>query len=124
MGIFSVPISIGDPQGENWIELDAIVSKGASVSALPGSMLRELGVQPSFRQSFQFANGERRSMELGRIRIEVNGQEAPDLAVFNDEGTMPLLGALALETLFLGVDPVRQRLVPVDGLLMSPIEVD
>ena len=119
-----MPISIGDPQGENWIELDAIVSKGASVSALPGSMLRELGVQPSFRQSFQFANGERRSMELGRIRIEVNGQEAPDLAVFNDEDTMPLLGALALETLFLGVDPVRQRLVPVDGLLMSLIEVD
>ena len=46
------------------------------------------------------------------------------LVVFNDEGTPPLLGALALEALFLGVDPVRQRLVPVDGLLMSPISED
>ena len=35
-----------------------------------------------------------------------------------------MLGALALEALFLGVDPVAQRLVPVDGLMMSPFMVD
>ena len=43
MGTFSVPISIGDPQGENWIELDALVDTGASVTSVPGSILRELG---------------------------------------------------------------------------------
>ncbi len=34
------------------------------------------------------------------------------------EGTQPLLGALALEGVFMGVDPVAQRLVPVEGLMM------
>ena len=29
----------------------------------------------------------------------------------------PLLGAVALESLFLAVDPVGKRLIPVDGLV-------
>ena len=124
METFSVPISIGDPQGENWIEFDALVDTGASVTSVPGSILRELGVAPDLRQRFRFTRGKVRHMDMGRARISVEGRETGTLVVFNDEGTMPLLGALALEALFLGVDPVRQRLVPVDGLLMSPILED
>ena len=124
MGTFSVPISIGDPQGENWIEFDALVDTGASVTSVPGSILRELGVKPAVQQRFRVTQGEVKRMDMGRARISVAGRETGTLVVFNDEGTPPLLGALALEALFLGVDPVRQQLVPVDGLLMSPIWED
>ena len=124
MGTFSVPISIGDPQGENWIEFDALVDTGASVTSVPGSILRELGVTPVSSRQFRFAQGESRAMDMGRTWISVEGREEVTLIVFNDEGTLPLLGALALEALFLGVDPVAQTLIPVDGLLMSPIMED
>ena len=124
MGTFSVPISIGDPQGENWIEFDALVDTGASVTSIPGSFLIDLGVTPAAQHRFEFAQGERRIMNLGEARIRVEGRETGTLVVFNDEGTPPLLGALALEALFLGVAPVGQKLVPVDGLLMSPISED
>lgn len=117
-------MSIGDPQGENWIEFDALVDIGASVTSVQGSILRELGVTPVSSQRFRFAQGERRRMDMGRTWISVEGREEVTLVVFNDEGTLPLLGALTLEALFLGVDPVRQELVPVDGLLMSPIMED
>ena len=124
MGTFTVPISIGDPQGENWIELDALVDTGASVTSVPGSILRELGVMPVASQQFRFAQGEVRQMDMGRTWIDVDGREEMTLFVFNDEGTPPLLGALALEALFLGVDPVAQRLIPVEGLMMSPFQLD
>ena len=124
MGTFSVPISIGDPQGENWIELDALVDTGASITSVPASILRELGVTPTSSQRFRFAQGESKEMNMGRTWINIDGREEITLFVFNDEGTLPLLGALALESLFLGVDPVAQRLVPVDGLMMSPFMVD
>ena len=39
--------------------------------------------------------------------------------VFAEEGSEPLLGAVTLEMFLLGVDPVRQRLVPVRALLMA-----
>jgi clan AA aspartic protease len=124
MGTFSVPIAIGDPQGENWIEMDALVDTGASVTSVPASILRELGVAPVSSQQFRFAQGEIRQMEMGRAWISVDGREEMTLFVFNDEGTPPLLGALALETLFLGFDPVAQRLIPVEGLMMSPYQLD
>ena len=124
MGIFRAPISIGDMQGENWIEMEALVDTGASVTAVSGSLLRELGVTPTASQRFRSAHGGVRHMDMGEVRILVEGRESGTLFVFNDEGTLPLLSALALETLFLGVDPVGQRLVPIDGYMMSPIPVD
>ena len=124
MGTFSVPIAIGDPQGEHWIEMDALVDTGASVTSVPASILRELGVAPVSSQQFRFAQGEIRQMEMGRAWISVDGREEMTLFVVNDEGTPPLLGALALEALFLGVDPVAQRLIPVEGLMMSPYQLD
>ena len=119
MGVFSIPISIGDPQGENWVELDAMVDTGASITSVPGSILRELGVAPMSSQRFRFAQGEVRHMDIGETRIRVEGREVGTLVLFNDEGTPPLLGALALESLFLGVDPVAQKLISVEGLMMS-----
>ena len=124
MGIFTVPISVGDPQGENWIEMEALVDTGASVTAVPGSLLRELGVTPRVSQRFRSAHGEVRNMDMGEARILVEGREVGTMFVFNEEGTLPMLGALALEALFLGVDPVAQKLIPVDGYMMSPIPVE
>ena len=124
MGTFSVPIAIGDPQGENRVELDALVDTGASIVSVPASLLIDLGVKPSAQHRFRFVQGGVRNMDIGEARIRVDGLETGTLVAFNDEGTPPLLGALALEALFLGVDRVGQRLVPVDGLMMSPYQLD
>ena len=70
------------------------------------------------RQRFQFAQGEVRQMDVGQTWIRVGGREVITLVLFNDEGTHPLLGALALEALFMGVDPAARKLVPVEGLMM------
>ena len=124
MGTFSVSIGIGDPQGERWVELNALVDTGASITSVPGSILRELGVRQVMSQEFRFAQGESRRMNMGETRIRIDGREVGTLFLFNDEGTPALLGALALEALFLGVDPVAQRLIPVEGLMMSPFQLD
>ena len=124
MGTFSVPIAIGDPQGGHWIEMDALVDTGASIVSVPASLLIDLGVKPAAQHRFRFAQGGVRNMDIGEARIRVDGLETGTLVAFNDEGTPILLGALALGSLFLGVDPVGQRLVPVDGLMMSPYQLD
>ena len=124
MGTFSVPIAIGDPQGEHWVELDALVDTGASIVSVPASLLIDLGVKPAAQHRFRFAQGGVRNMDIGEARIRVDGLETGTLVAFNDEGTPPLLGSLALGDLFLGVDPVGQRLVPVDGLMMPPYQLD
>ena len=118
MGNFSVPVEIGDQDGRRWLEFDALVDTGASISSFPASTLRELGVLPSFKQSFKFGQGEVKEMDVGQTWIRVEGKEVVTLVLFNDEGTTPLLGANALEAMFVGVDPVEKRLIPVEGLMM------
>ena len=119
MGVFTVGMEIGDGERERWTEVGALVDAGASITAVPGSTLRALGVEPLMRQTFRFAQGEFRSMDVGQTWVRVDGREVVTLVLFNDEGTPPLLGALALESLFLGVDPVGKRLIAVDGLMMT-----
>ena len=118
MGTFNVEISIGDSEREHWTPLDALVDTGASITAAPASVLREMSVTPLMRQTFRSAQGEVREMDVGQTWTRLEGKEVVTLVLFNDEGTPPLLGALTLEAAFVGVDPVGQRLVPVGGLRM------
>ena len=117
MGIFSVPIAIGDLQRRRWATLDAVVDTGASITSAPASVLRELGVEPIDSHRFQFGQVETRAMDIGQAWLRVEGKERITLVLFNEENTPPLLGALALESLFMGVDPVGQKLVPVEGFM-------
>ncbi|MBI4329239.1 MAG: retroviral-like aspartic protease family protein [Chloroflexi bacterium] len=118
MGTFRVPIEIGDPQGQRYETVQALVDTGATYTTVPASLLRRLGIVPRTRAPFRLADGSLREMELGQTWIRVDGHEVITIVVFGDEGSGPLLGAYALEGLLLAPDPVGQRLVPVSGLLM------
>ncbi len=119
MGTFSIPIEISDQERTRWLEFDALVDTGASISSFPASTLRELGIPPLFKQDFRFGQGEVRQMDVGQTWIRVEWREIVTLVLFNDEGTTQLLGAIALESIFMGVDPVEKRLIPVEGLMMQ-----
>ena len=119
MGTFHVSITIGDPEGENWVELDAMIDTGASITSVPASILRQLGVSPLMQKRFRFGQGETRTMDVGRTWLRVVDAEIWTQVLFNEENTTPLLGALALGDAYLGVDPIARELVPVDGLMMQ-----
>lgn len=86
--------------------------------SLPASILRELDVHVLFQQEFRFAQGDVRRMDVGQTWIRVEEREVVTLVLFNDEGTQPLLGVMALEGVFMGVDPHARRPIPVEGLMM------
>ena len=118
MGTFFVEIEVGDFTGERWVPIDALVDTGASTSSLPSSILRGLNVEPTRQNAFRFAQGEVRRMGVGQTYIRIMGEEFITDFIFNDEDTTPLLGALTLEAAYMAVDPVSQRLIPVEGFLM------
>jgi clan AA aspartic protease len=118
MGTFHVTIEIGDPVGQRFESVDALVDTGATYSVIPAAMLRSLAIESIERGSFELADGTLREFELGETRVRVHGTEVNTVVVFGDENTEPLLGAYTLERLRLAVDPVRQRLISVPGRLM------
>ncbi len=116
MGVFTTGVSIGNIEQQDWVGLSATVDTGAFLMSMPGSLLRSIGVAPSFTQSVRMADGSTRDMDVGHAWLRLNGREVITYFAFNEEYTTPLLGSLALETLRMCVDPVEQRLIPMDSI--------
>ena len=118
MGTFRVSIEVGDPLGQRYEAVEALVDTGATYVTLPAPLLHGLGVVAHTRDTFVLADGRRVELDIGRTWIRVDGRAELTLVVFGEPGTPPLLGAYALEGLRLAADPVGRRLVPVPGLLL------
>ena len=115
MGLFNVEVSISNfERQERRITLDALVNENRIFSILPLSMLRDLEVTPSGQQNIRFADGVVRSMNIGLVRVQIDDREAPTQVMFGEEDAQPLLGRLTLNGLMLVVDPVEERLAPMD----------
>ncbi len=118
MGLFNVPIGVGDPQGERFQIVEALVDTGATFSIVPAPILDNLGVERQKGGSFELADGSLRYFSLGQTTLQVEGEEVDSVVVFGDEDMQPILGAVTLEILGLAVDPARQRLIKVPYRLL------
>jgi clan AA aspartic protease len=115
MGRFEVKVTVSNPaQPERSSEISLLVDTGATLSWLPRDLLEKLGVRPISRSRFLLPDGRHVEREKGLILISVNGQTGGVEAAFAEPGEATVLGAIALETLGLAVDPVKQKLVPHD----------
>lgn len=119
MGTFHVEIEVGDPLGQTYEVVEALVDSGATYTTLPASQLRRLGVDAVSAGTFVLADGRRVEKEMGQTTVRLNGEQFIVPVVLGDEGTHPILGAVTLEIFRLGIDPVRMRLIPVEGLLLA-----
>ena len=115
MGRFQVDIGIGHPRGGDLIDVQAVVDTGATHTVLPQSLLDQLHVEPLDHRNVVMADGSIRNMGLGEARIAYGGMEWTCPVLFGVEGKF-LLGATTLEICNLVVDPIHQRLTPVEFL--------
>ena len=118
MGTFSVAIEIGDPRGERWERVEALVDTGASYTWAPRSVLERLGVQPEFRFEFETADGRIIERDAAQTWARFDGRQRITIVVFGDSGSKPMLGAYTLEGFSLAPDPVNRRLIPVRAFAM------
>ena len=117
MGIFRVPLQVGNPFTGQMETVEAVVDTGAVDSVMPASLLRRLGIEQMRTVRFRTASGERIEYDVGIASFSAEGFRCNANVVFGPEDN-PLMGATTLEQLYLAVDPRSKRLVPVEGLLL------
>ncbi|MBI4298684.1 MAG: hypothetical protein HY666_02885 [Chloroflexi bacterium] len=122
MGTFRHRIEVIAPDGRRREAIEAVVDDGATYTWLPRSLLQGLGIPPAFRFPFAPADGIRTEREVAEARVRLDGQVRTTLVVFGDEGTVPVLGAHALEAFGVTVDPVNRRLVSTPVLLLGFVD--
>ena len=74
MGVFQIELEIGDPQGERYKTVSALVDSGATYTMLPGSLLRELGVEPLESRTFIVADDRRIQRGFGVANVRIDGR--------------------------------------------------
>ena len=117
MGIFNVQLEVGDPDGQRYETVEAMVDSGATFTFIPRSLLERLGVPPHDRITFEIPDGSQMERDSGLTWIRLDGKQTISPVVFGDDNATPLLGAVTLEILRLGIDPVNSRLIPVSPLM-------
>ncbi len=95
-GTFRVPIEVGNPEGNRWERVEALVDTGASYTLLPRPLLERLGVSGALRHPFVLADGRQLEYEVAETRVRLDGQTRVTLVIFGEKGTEPLLGAYTL----------------------------
>ena len=117
MGTFHVTLRVADRFRERYAHVDALVDTGSTYTALPASLLEELGIDREDVRALELADNRTVEYATGETRVGIDNREQTVLVVFAPDDADPLLGATTLEILGLGIDPVRRILVPVTGLM-------
>ena len=116
MGLFQVPARLTGPTGESE-ETELFVDTGSTLIVVPRLLAVRLDLVIQRRQPVILAGGTEAMWPIAELRVAVGDRETPTLCFIAPSGPA-LLGAVALESLFLAVDPVAKRLVPTEGLLV------
>ena len=115
MGTVTTTIEVGDPQGRNFQEVELEVDTGSTYTALPREMLQALGVPVNRSVQSRLADGTRQTVEIGQTTIRLAGNQFITTVIFAEAGEPSLLGVITLEDALLAVDPVNNRLIPVEA---------
>lgn len=112
VGHFTVRGRLTGPSGRSE-DVDLFVDTGSTLLMIPKSLAERLDVTPRYFQPVRLAGDQRVVWPVSEVRLELEDQEATTRCFIVPEGPA-ILGMFALETFLLGVDPVHQRLIPIE----------
>jgi len=119
---FTVPISISSPDGARSAEVEALVDTASTLVVVPPSLARTLGLIPVEEREFSLGNEQKIPLAVALAQVTVGGRTTGARVAISPAEGRPILGVTVLELLGLAVDPVHERLVPVD-YLFKPVRV-
>lgn len=113
MSMFKVNVVAKNPKQESVVTppVEALVDTGSELTWLPGDILRNAGITPRRKRSFQTATKQVIERDVGYAIVAVDKYETNDEIVFAEKGDMSLLGVRTLEGFGVMVDNIGHRFV-------------
>ena len=115
MGKLIMTIGVADQQGNHFQDLEVTVDTGSTFTDIPRSLLESLNVPVARQATSRLADGSATIVDVGWTMIRLQDQVFPNRVTFAEENEPSLLGVVTLDEALLAVDPVGQRLIPVDA---------
>jgi predicted aspartyl protease len=115
MGLFRVRGRLTGPTGRSE-DVELLVDTGATLLVVPRSLADQLELVARRSQPVLTAGGQRVEWPVAEVSLSLNESSVTTPCFIAPDGPA-LLGAVALESLFLAADPVAKRLIPVEGFV-------
>jgi len=111
MGTTQVTVAVTNPADpeRRWEGL-FLVDTRAIDCMVPGNRLREIGIEPQGKRTYELADGTEIKMDVAVARVEFMGEFVGATVIFGKDDVEPILGVTALESVGIEVDPQNQRL--------------
>lgn len=111
MGLMHVTVTLRTPGSDaEGYERLFLVDTGAIDSMAPASELMAAGIKPAGHSAYELADGTVHEYAFGLAQIEFMGEITAGRVIFGPEGTEPLLGVTALESVGIMLDPATRTL--------------
>jgi clan AA aspartic protease len=115
MGQFRVTARLTGPTGHSE-DVRFLVDTGSMLLGLPRALADRLELVAQDNRRVMLADGTMTRLPVADVRFTLDGHSVMTPCYIVPTGT-PLLGAVALQSLFLAVDPVNERLVPIQAYI-------
>lgn len=110
MGLVHVTVTLKKPGASAGFEGLFLVDTGATDSMAPASDLEAAGIHPISSSTYEHADGTIHEYQFGLAQIEFMGDVTAGRVLFGPNGSEPILGVTALESVGIAVDPAHQTL--------------
>ena len=97
------------------------LTAGATDTLVPRPHLEAIGLRPKGQRTYQLADGSDLVMDVTVATLEVMGEHVGGTVLFGEPGTEPQLGATALLSAGIEVDPVNQRLKKLPSVRLKTV---
>ena len=112
VGIFSMPLTVYNPDRTERRDLDGVVDTGALHSVIPARILEALDIPIYARRPYSLADGSVVQLPLGSAQLGLEGEIIAVPVLFGADPRQVLIGATTLETFGYAAAPRHQRLIP------------
>lgn len=111
IGLTHVTVRLRSFAGPSGVyEADFLVDTWETHSLAPAAELRRAGIQPVGKTTYELANGRLEDYEFGLAEISVMGEITAGRIIFGPDNVDPILGATALESVGITIDPATRTL--------------
>jgi clan AA aspartic protease len=100
-------------------EAQFLVDTDATDTLVPGSELKKIGLKAVGKMAYELADGTVRELDFGLAQIEFMGEVTAGRVVFGPEGSEPLLGVTAVESVGIVIDPANKTLRRLPAIPMK-----
>ena len=116
MGLTHVAVKVRNRDSNETFTANFMVDTGATDSMVSARELKRIGLQPSGKKTYELASGELHQFEVAYAELSFLDESITGRVIFGPDNAEPILGAIALESMGVIVDPVNQTLKKLPAL--------